>query len=109
MEKAKNKKILVYISQEILEELKRVLNEDFDEPLDSVQMQIDFVMRFTKLVESSEKLQIIKEDADDNKILECAVACKADFIVTGDNHLLKLREFRKIRIVSPKEFLDALY
>ena len=54
------------------------------------------------------KLKIVKEDPDDNKILECAVEGKADFIVSQDSHLLKLREFHGIRIMSPEEFLEML-
>jgi len=44
-------------------------------------------------------------DPKDNKILETAFDGKADFIVTGDSHLLVLREFRGIRILTPEEFL----
>jgi len=49
-------------------------------------------------------LSIIKDDLDDNKVLECAKAGKVDFIVSNDKHLLKLKNFEKIKIVSPKEF-----
>ncbi len=43
-------------------------------------------------------------DEDDNQILACALSCEADYIVTGDQDLLALKTFRKIRIVSPREF-----
>ena len=45
---------------------------------------------------------IVKEDPDDNKIIECAVACGADFILTYDKHLLRLKEFRGIKIIMPE-------
>ena len=47
-------------------------------------------------------------DADDNRVLECAVAGRAHFIVTGDRHLLDLHPFRRISIVTPRQFLDAV-
>jgi putative PIN family toxin of toxin-antitoxin system len=48
-------------------------------------------------------------DPDDEKVLECAVAAEADFIVTGDKkHLLPLREYRGVEILSPAEFLLRL-
>jgi predicted nucleic acid-binding protein len=48
-------------------------------------------------------------DPDDEMILECALAAEADFIVTGDKkHLLPLRQFRDIPIVSPADFLRLL-
>ena len=48
-------------------------------------------------------------DPDDEMVLECALAAEADFIVSGDKkHLLALRQFRSIPIVSPAEFLRRL-
>lgn len=43
-------------------------------------------------------------DEADHAVLEAALACRAEFIVTGDKDLLILKEFRKIRIVTPREF-----
>ena len=62
----------------------------------------------SKLVHPKEKLKVVKDDPDDDKIVEAAVEGKADYIITYDNHLLKLKEFRGIKIVAPKEFLDIL-
>ena len=48
-------------------------------------------------------------DPDDEMVLECALAVEADFIVSGDKkHLLALRQFQDIPIVSPAEFLRRL-
>ena len=48
-------------------------------------------------------------DPDDEMILECALAAEADYIVSGDKrHLLPLRQFRGIPIVSPPDFLRRL-
>ena len=49
----------------------------------------------------------MREDEPDNRILECALAARADTVVTGDRHLLKLKRFRDILIASPRQFLDA--
>lgn len=47
-----------------------------------------------------------KNDPSDNRILECAITAEADYIVTGDkNHLLPLKRYKNIRILSPSEFL----
>ncbi len=43
-------------------------------------------------------------DPDDDRILACAVAAKADYLVSGDSDLLDLQEFLGIKIVSPKTF-----
>lgn len=49
----------------------------------------------------------MREDEPDNRVLECALAARADVIVSGDQHLLKLQSFRGISIASPRAFLDA--
>lgn len=52
----------------------------------------------------TEKINQIKEDPDDNKILECAAAAEANIIITMDKHLLKLKVFRGMPILHPKTF-----
>jgi putative PIN family toxin of toxin-antitoxin system len=54
------------------------------------------------------KVNVVKSDPSDNKFIECALAGQADFIVSGDAHLLKLKKFRKIPILNPKDFLDMV-
>jgi putative PIN family toxin of toxin-antitoxin system len=62
----------------------------------------------SKMVESKVKLHIVKEDEEDNRILECASASGADIIVTGDKHLIKLGKFRKTKIQTLREFFDTI-
>jgi putative PIN family toxin of toxin-antitoxin system len=62
----------------------------------------------SKIVKPKVKLHVIEEDAEDNKILECALTAGADFIVSGDSHLLKLGKFRKTRILTPRQFFDYI-
>lgn len=50
-------------------------------------------------------LKVVKEDPEDDKFLICALEAGADYIVSGDPHLKNLKEFRGIRIVTPREFL----
>lgn len=54
------------------------------------------------------KINVITEDPDDNKILECAVAAKSAFIVSGDRHLLDLVEFRGIKILTPTAYIKMI-
>ena len=58
-------------------------------------------------VEIMIKLDLVKEDPQDNKILECAVAADADFIVSGDEHLLSIKKLGRIEITSASEFLKS--
>jgi len=50
-------------------------------------------------------LKIIEQDPDDNMFIECAVALKCSYIISGDNHLKSLKNYMGIKIVNPKEFL----
>ena len=54
------------------------------------------------------RLNVIKNDPADNRVLECALAGNAKWIVSGDSDLLQLRKFRGIRICSPKDFMNVL-
>jgi putative PIN family toxin of toxin-antitoxin system len=51
------------------------------------------------------ELQVVEDDPDDNKFIECAVALKADFIISGDKALIAIQDYMGIKIVNPKEFI----
>ena len=71
----------------------------------------EFLNRLTKnalIVSGTEKISVIKDDPSDNKFLACAISCQVNFIISGDQHLLKLKEFHKIPILQPKEFLKII-
>ena len=63
---------------------------------------------FLKLIEPKRKIVVVKDDPDDDKVIECAAEIAADYILSYDNHLLKLKEFEGIKIVKPEVFLHAL-
>ena len=60
------------------------------------------------IVSDFPQLSVIQEDPSDNKFLACALAAHASFIISGDAHLLRLKHFQKILILSPHEFLKRL-
>ena len=59
----------------------------------------------TILVPGTTQVRVVKEDPGDNKYLAAAIEGEVDYIVSGDNHLLKLEEYKNIDIISPKTFL----
>ncbi|MBI4385923.1 MAG: putative toxin-antitoxin system toxin component, PIN family [Elusimicrobia bacterium] len=63
---------------------------------------------FSTLVHARSEFSVIQEDLPDNRFLECAVDGGANFIVSGDQHLLRLKVFQKIPILSPIDFLKRL-
>jgi putative PIN family toxin of toxin-antitoxin system len=99
-------KIKISLSQDILKELAGILvDRKFRAPIAFVQQTIHELFEISELVIVREKINAVKNDPDDNRILECAVSAKADYIVSGDNDLLSLGHFRKIKILSPSDFL----
>ena len=67
------------------------------------QKKLEYFYDSLKTVPNIDRLDVV-EDREDNKILESAVACGADFLITSDRHLLKLEKYKGIRIVRPAEF-----
>ncbi len=57
-------------------------------------------------VKNPKKLNIVKDDPDDNKFIECAVSLKAKYLISGDVHLKSIKSYLDIKILSPAEFLD---
>ena len=64
--------------------------------------------QFGIMVSGESRVNVIKEDPTDNKYLACAQEGQADYIVTGDQHLLKESGYKGTKIITPKEFLDVL-
>lgn len=99
----------LYTAPAILRELKTVLSQTFEWTDSQVQEALAEVNALTSLIRPAMKLSGILTHDPDHRILECALAADADFLVTGDKkHLQPLKTFRGIRIVAPREFLDHL-
>ena len=64
------------------------------------------IKNFSEMVHPKERLEVIADDPD-NRILECAVEGQAEFIISGDKHLLKLKAYQGIAIVTPVDFLES--
>src|SRR3989344_7221401 len=99
--------IQIFSSQEIIEEYQKILKRDFDYSDEEIADITEKVLQFISLVNPNIKVNAVKEDADDNKIIECALESKADYILSYDKHLLNLKEFRGIKIVRPEEVIKV--
>lgn len=100
----RRKQIELYTSPFILEEVKDILKEKFGWNERKIQTAVKRIK--ATLVEPKKNISIIKNDEDDNRILECAVEGKVKYIVSGDKrHILPLREYQGIKILSPARFL----
>ena len=73
-----------------------------------VQKEVETVRYFAEFVDPDESVDAVDDDPDDDKFLEAAIAGNVDYIVSGDNHLLDLHEFRGIPIINPRTFSERL-
>ena len=59
------------------------------------------------IIQPTTKISAILEDPEDNKIIEAAHAVKADYIITQDHHLLKIKRYQSIAIITPEQYLQS--
>jgi putative PIN family toxin of toxin-antitoxin system len=59
-------------------------------------------------VKINNHISIIEYDPDDNKFIECALKCRANFIISGDKHLLNFKEYKNIKILAATDFLKFI-
>ena len=95
----------IFTTQDILDETMEVLERDFEYSKDEAKTIIEKILLFVKLIEPKQKVEIIKDDPDDNKVIECAIESSSDYIITYDRHLLKLKEYKGIKIMKPEKIL----
>jgi hypothetical protein len=103
----------VLISEAILDEIGRVLRyprivKRHRQEENSIQRFLRLLENEALLVEPDQALNVIKVDESDNRYLECALEGKAQYVVSGDNHLLDIGEYRGILILAPVVFVAIL-
>ena len=101
---ARTGKIRMDVSEPIIGETLRVLRDRFDWNGDMIHQTRGTLIGIGNMVTPVEALDVIKEDPDDNRILECAAAAKSDFIVSEDKDLLRQVSFATARIVNISDF-----
>lgn len=95
----------MYLSVAITDEIQYVLAQKFGYSPSMLRRSLQRIERMATLIVPHVQVAASR-DPDDDRILECAVAAKADYLVTGDKALLNLHPFRRIQILRPRAFLD---
>lgn len=113
LQAAREKKLLLYTSAPLLLELADILGHaKFSHKLAAAQLSVDqLVERYallTTVVHPAAISPVILDDPDDDQVLACALAAKAELIVSGDRHLLDLKEHQGIRVVTAAEAVAIL-
>ena len=93
------------ISKPLLHELLTVLAHKFSHDREELARVAVLLDDIAEMIHPQTQLQVLEDDPD-NRVLECAIAGKADVIVTGDKAILHLRDYQHIRTLSLKDYLD---
>lgn len=100
--------VIGFTTNDILQEYRVVLKRDFELDEQETDERVEKLLESLVVVSSLERIDIIKEDPSDNKVLEGALVANADFVISYDRHLLDLGVFRGIKIIRPEELLREL-
>lgn len=101
--------IEAYTSPQILDEFERVLlGQKFKLRKDEVSNLVEYFTALMHVMTPKSTVRVISEDPSDNRIIECALEVTADLIVSGDKHLLALKEFKGVKVRRAAETLKLI-
>lgn len=100
-------KVLLITSPAIISETANKLREKFDLSEDEITRIIRLIAKVSKVIKPVKTYSFLSDEAD-NRIIECAFEGKANLIITGDKHLLKVKNFKGIGIARVNDFLRTL-
>ena len=106
----KQNQVELVISPGIIKEIKRILlypkiQKYHRRTPREIDEYFEDILMFAWVVEGKEPVDVIKDDSTDNKYLACAHEGEADYIVSGDHHLLDLGDYQRIDIINARAFL----
>ena len=102
---ARSGRITLILCQEILTEYHEKLQTKLGMTPEQATRAVTEILSCATLSKIKNELHVVKDDPDDDKIIECAVAGEAAYIVSGDKHLLDMKEYQGIAIIRANDFL----
>jgi len=110
LERAVNKSDELFITKEIIDEVESVIKRPkFHAGKDEIEYFIQSIEEIGNKIVPQKKIKRGSRDKTDNKYIECGIAGKVDYIISGDIHLLEIKEFGTIKIVTAKDYLEIIH
>lgn len=110
---AEKRQVGIFVSEEIVFEISQVLS--YPKIVNAYQGTglkredlVEMVLKTAKFAKPTKKVHVVEEHPADNKFLDCAMAANAEFLVSGDKHLLKIVAHGKTKVVSVADFLKLI-
>lgn len=97
-----------YSSENALRELLKVLKQKFEYLPEKLERIEDNFRENFNIIRTSKIPNIITADIADNEFLAIADSAKAHFIISGDRHLLDLKKYKNIKIITPTKFIEEV-
>ena len=98
----------IFVSTFLLDETERVLHEKLQFSARYASLVRQRVLRRGEAIQPPPSRHVVPEDSNDSPVLQAAISAGADFLVTGDRHLLSLHSYESIQIVSMRDFAERL-
>jgi len=99
----------LFISKEILDEIDNVVRRPkFNASNDQINYFLNSIEEIGNIITPQKQIKKGSRDKTDNKYIECGITAKADYIISGDVHLLEIKQYGNIKIVSAKEYLGLI-
>ena len=109
LERAIGKKDELFITNEILNEIEDVIGRPkFQASRNETEYYIKSIEEISNKVKIKNRIRKGSRDKEDNKYIECGIAANADYIISGDIHLLEIKKYDKIKIVTAREYLEII-
>ena len=105
---AREGKITLILCREILTEYHEKMQTKLGMTPDQATRAVAEILSCATLTDIKNELRVVKDDPDDDKVVECAVVGSAAHIVSGDRHLLDMKEYQGIAIIRANEFLSLV-
>ncbi len=102
---ARERKVMLFTSEFIIWEIERILRTKINMETPQILVILSSIREISLFVSPAVVISIIDRDKSDNRILECAIEAKAEYIVSGDEPLLSLGRYDEISIVNASQFL----
>ena len=99
----------LFITQEILDEIGDVLRRPkFHADNDSIDYFLNSIEEIGNKITSQKTIENGSRDRTDNKYIECGITANADYIISGDIHLLEIKKYANINIITVKDYLSMV-